>query len=379
MRIVVRMARTREELAAIVPQWEELARHALEPNPFNEPWMLLPALDSQEDRSAFRCALIWVEDAGAAKLGGLFPFTRVARYKGLPLSVLSSWRHTSWQIGTPLLRADCARECLHALLGWLGDEGDGTAGMELRYLACEGAFHDLLADELRTHKATVFATDTFTRALLRRGSDAETYLANALSSAARRRLRRNERRLSRRGRVQHVALRREHDAESWIADFLRLEAAGWKGTAGGALASREANRRFALAALGEAHRRGRLQMVGIDVDGRPIARRCSILAGAGSYAFRTAYDEAFSYYSPGFMAEVDNLREFHAVPGVQWMDSMAPPDGAVVNRLWAERRRIQHLVIGVEAWGELWVSLLPLMRWAKQRIRQAVGKETAPQ
>ena len=33
-------------LAALVPEWENLAANALEPNPAYEPWMLFPALEA---------------------------------------------------------------------------------------------------------------------------------------------------------------------------------------------------------------------------------------------------------------------------------------------------------------------------------------------
>ena len=81
------------------------------------------------------------------------------------------------------------------------------------------------------------------------------------------------------------------DASAEIERFLELEASGWKGREGGALAASDENLGFGRAVLQEASRRGRLHMVGIDCDGRPVARRCSLIAGDGSYAFKTAYDE----------------------------------------------------------------------------------------
>ena len=52
-------------------------------------------------------------------------------------------------------------------------------------------------------------------------------------------------------------------AEARAAEaFLQLEASGWKGRAGSALASSDANRRFAVEVMQEAHRRGRLLLAG---------------------------------------------------------------------------------------------------------------------
>src|SRR6185436_6509952 len=110
------------------------------------------------------------------------------------------------------------------------------------------------------------------------------------------------------------------DLQRWIDDFLRLEASGWKGKQGTAMSCSEANRRFLGDTFAEAYRRGRLELVGIDLDGKPLARSTGFLAGDGGYAFKPAYDEAFAKYSPGIISEVARIRNFHDLPGVRWMD-----------------------------------------------------------
>ena len=93
--------------------------------------------------------------------------------------------------------------------------------------------------------------------------------------------------------------------------------------------------------------------------------------GAGSYAFKTAYDEEFSRYSPGVIAEVDRIREFHGLPGAQWMDSYTAPDNDVLNAVWKGRRTIQRLAIGAGAAGRLAVAALPLLRRAKRLLSKS--------
>ena len=39
-----------------------------------------------------------------------------------------------------------------------------------------------------------------------------------------------------------------------------------------------------------------------------------------------------------------------------------------LKRLWKERRTMQTVLVGAGAWGEFWVSMLPLARWAKRRV-----------
>jgi hypothetical protein len=361
--VTVSVVRDRASLAGVVAAWEDLVRHAIEPNPLYEPWMLLPALEAQGSED-FICVLAW----SGGTLTGLFPLTRERRYKGMPVDILRSWWHKSWMLCPPLVRAGAAHTSVLALLDWLARDGCRASAVEFLYLPTDGAFHAVLAEVLYNSPAMVVETAAFARALLRRERCAEAYLESAMSNGGRKELRRRERRLQERGAVTAVSMQPGEDAGRWIADFLRLEASGWKGRQGSALASTETNRGFAEQTLTEAARRGRLQMVGIDFEGKPIARCCNLLAGKASYGYRVAYDEAFAYYSPGLMAEVEAIRDFHRLREVEWMDSMTDPDNALINRLWKHRRGFQNLLVGVGAWGEFWVSMSPLLRWAKRHM-----------
>ena len=357
----------RHSLGARAPALEELARHAIDPNPLYEPWMLLPALEAAQDDD-FVCVLT---EAGGS-ITGVFPFRRARRYKGLPITVLRSWRHASWMFCPPLLRPRTAAASVRALLDWLRSGEADASAVEFLYIPTDGAFHAVLADVLAGGSEMVMETEGFTRALLRREASGEAYIESAMSKGWRKELKRRERRLQEQGQVRAVSMAREEDPRPWIEEFLALEASGWKGRGGTALASVAANRAFAEHALTEAARRGRLNMVGINLNGRAIARCCNILAGEGSFGYRVAYDEEFAYYSPGLMAEVESIRDFHRLPDVQWMDSMTDPDNALINRLWKHRRRFQSLLVGTSVWGEMWVSTVPLMRWAKRRVETRV-------
>jgi hypothetical protein len=333
--------------------------------------MLLPALRALGADAGVECTLIWMQLApgDAPRLAGLFPFQRMRQIRGLPAQTLSSWCHDSFMLGTPLVRAETAPQCLVTLLDWLPADGGGASAAEFRNLPGDGAFYSALADALCDRDATVMAAPPFTRALLRKAENAECYLQNSLSRGHRKAIRRKERRLQERGEVAHVALGPGDDPKRWIGDFLRLEASGWKGRRGSALACTVQGTQFASESLMGAHARNRLQIVGIDVDGRPITRCCNLLAGAGAYAYRTAYDEAYAHYSPGIMAEIDTIRAFHDLSEVQWMDSITDPDNATINRLWSDRRTIHSLVVGTRAWGEMCVSLLPVLRWVKHSLQ----------
>jgi len=342
-------------LARLIPQWEDLAANSLEPNPFYEHWMLLPALECFAKRGEVGIFVLWRD----GRLAALFPFQRARRYKGLPAGALSAWRHRHCLLCTPLVRAEGAAETLAALLARLRAE---APLLELSYIQADGPFHDAL----RRAGARPYVDNKYERALLSKARDAESYIQDSLSRHLRQELRRRERRLAERGKVTHTVMRPGDDLGRWVDEFLRLEAAGWKGREGSALACSEANRRFAVEIFAAAFARGRLHMVGVDLDGRALARCLSILAGEGSYAFKTAYDEEFARYSPGVIVEVDRIREFHGLPGAQWMDSFTAPDNEVLNSVWKGRRTIQRLVIGTDARGRLAAASLPILQRMKR-------------
>ena len=254
------------------------------------------------------------------------------------------------------------------LLRWFRSGAAGASLMELRCMSADGPFHKMLVDLSNELGLLSWTTDIFTRGLWREGYGGNTDPESAVSGALRRRLRRKEKRLSERGPVKHLVLQPGDDVGRWIDEFLQLEASGWKGRRGSALASSESGRRYFANIATSAFRHGRLLMLGLDFDGRAIARRCAFVAGEGSFAFKTAYDEKFADFSPGAMLEMDSIRQLSALPGVRWMDSCAASDNVLVNRLSNDRKTIQSIAIGGGVLGELLVSGLPLLRWTNRRI-----------
>ena len=370
----VRVVRSLEEMEALVPGWEAVAASALEPNVFYEPWMLLPALRGL--RRALELELAVVERDGGG-LAGVFPLVREERYRGVPAVTLRPWTHDYVFLTTPLVHRAHAGECLHAVLDWLRDDS-GALLLELTGISGDGAFHHALIDVLNEREEAVYLAERASRGLLRRRDGADAYLGAALDGNARRKLRSKERALSAAGRVEYAELSSPADAPRWTSDFLSLEEAGWKGRAGTAIGGRPEDRAFFEATVAEAARRGRLLMLALRLDGRPIAMKTNFLAGEGSFAFKIAYDEAHGRASPGMLLELENIRRVHAIPGLCWMDSCAKPSSRLFRELWIDRRTIETLVIPAgDDRGQLFVSLFPLARWMTRRARASVRAAAA--
>jgi hypothetical protein len=368
--VVVRDVRT---LSGFVPAWEELAAAAIEPNVFYEHWMLLPALKAFGAKKDIRVVLVLIHDLKDAnappKLGGLFPLERIRNFRKLKVSALGLWQHVHCYVCTPLVRADAARECMVELFKWLRSGGAEAPLMELGCVSGDGPFHKMLVDLSNELGLLTWTTEIFTRGLWRGGDERHPDPESAVSGDLRRRLRSKEKRLRERGRVEHFVMQPGDDVARWIDEFLQIEASGWKGREGTAMACSESARRYFAEIATSAFRRDRLLMLGVNVDGRPVARRCAFLAGEGSFAFKTAYDEEFADFSPGAMLELDSIRQLQALAGVRWMDSCAAADNFLVNRLSNDRKTIQSLVVGSGALGELVISGLPLLRWTHRILK----------
>jgi hypothetical protein len=342
-------------LRALVPDWEALAADAAEPNPFYEHWMLLPALHAFAGDD-FRCIVVW--DSG--KLGAVFPMRLERRWRAMPLVGLRSWRHRNMVLCTPLVRAASAAKCIAALL-----QSGLASVVEFDLVSAGGFFFGALAEAASAGGCPWVVTDAYTRALLARDRDPRA----RFNSNMKNNLRRWEARLRAAGTLSPVRLAPGDDIAAWREEFLCLEASGWKGHAGSALASREQDRRFAVEVLDEAFRRGRLLITGLDLDGRALARHVAITAGEGAITFKIAYDETYAKCAPGIVAEVDNVRQFMETPGPRWIDSNTSRENTSYGRVWKDRRTVQCIAIGARGAGRGAVAALPLLRLAKDFVR----------
>ncbi|HKQ80572.1 MAG TPA: GNAT family N-acetyltransferase [Blastocatellia bacterium] len=360
-------------LQKFLPAWENLAASALEPNVFFEPWMMMPALHHFGAVKTLRIALIFTTDParpGTPLLCGFFPLECGRGYKGTPVKFIRIWRHKHCFLTTPLIRAGYERRTLEAFFDWLETDARSGGLIEFNMIPGEGPFHQALVDYLyRSGKPNRFF-DSYTRALFQPAADADAYLCAALSTKHRKMIRRLERGLAEIGHLEYDALSPTDAAAVWIEEFLRLEASGWKGRENSALASNESEHSYFKSIATEAFRRGRLVMLALRLDGRPVAYKCDFLAGRASFTFKIAFDENYARFSPGMLLEIENVRRLHAQSQTEWADSCTDPYNFMFNRLWLARRTIQSLVVSTgKAPGDLVVSASPLLSWINRKLK----------
>jgi CelD/BcsL family acetyltransferase involved in cellulose biosynthesis len=370
------VAHTPDALELHLEAWEDLVANVAEPNPFFEPHALLPSW-RQLPGTDLQVVLVWAPHPLPGKpaiLVGLFPIVREPRFKGLPLTAYATWTHLYAYLATPLVRADRASEAIEALFAWLRETD--AAVFEWRTLGSDGAFRHALIDALNRLGLESFRERSHTRALFRPAADAEAYLAHAIGGKKRKELRRQERRLAETGALTYDELAPDGDLEAWLDEFVALEARGWKGQGGTSLGDDPAGLAVFRAIARGAFARGQWMTLALRLDGRAIAMKCNVRCSAGAQqgavAFKIAYDEAFSRFSPGVLLELEHIRRLHEPGAPSWMDSGAAPNHPMIDHLWRDRRSIETIVVPTgRSLGGFAVAVLPLARGLSRTVRDA--------
>jgi CelD/BcsL family acetyltransferase involved in cellulose biosynthesis len=114
-------------------------------------------------------------------------------------------------------------------------------------------------------------------------------------------LRRRRRRLERLGNLSVDVHDGRERLDQLLAEGWRVEASGWKGRRGTAVASHADTRRFYRAVARWAAGCGWLRLAFLRLDGHPIAFDFCIEEGGVHYLLKTGYDEAWREYGPGML------------------------------------------------------------------------------
>lgn len=359
----------KEHLAA----WDNLARHAAEPNAFYESWALMPALKQFGAGEDLSFVLIYLPINAQRRqplLCGFFPLKRHRLHTLVPAGVFELWRHLYCFLCTPLVRQGHATPVLEALFDWLKSDSRGASLLRLELVSGDGAFARALTEVCHRNRRPAHLVEGYCRALIEPRQDAVSYIGEALAYRHYKDYRRKERLLGERGKFERRILAPGEDVGVWTEQFLQLEARGWKGREGTAMVCRPADAAYFRDMVRGAFAAGRLMMLGLFLDGQPLAMKCNLLSGAGGFAFKIAFDESHAGMSPGMLLELANIEYLHQNRCAKWMDSCAEAEHPMINRLWLERRIIHNEYVATgRAPGDMLVSLMPVGRWLKRLVR----------
>ncbi len=323
--------------------WRDLASRASEPNPFMEEWFLLPSLKQFDPSARVRLAAFYRD----GKVRGIFPLEYRHSYYGYLIPHVSTWLHANAFHGSPLVEDGYEQEFWSELLCALDNDPRGALFLHLPSLLeqcpTEIALGEVANCEQRL-SGTVMRTE---RAMLRSELAVEEYLNASLSNKRRKELRRQKRRLGELGELLFERKSGTTVKSDWISEFLELEASGWKGREGSALESQlDTRAMFRETMLGAANA-GKIELLTLRLDGKPIAMLVNFITPPGAFSFKTAYDEEYYRFSPGVLLQLENLALLER-DDIEWCDSCASEGHPMIDRIWRERRSViaHNIAIG---------------------------------
>jgi CelD/BcsL family acetyltransferase involved in cellulose biosynthesis len=319
------------------PAYDALLDGALHPNPFHGRFVV----EAHAAAGLLPERLRFVAARDGGRLEALLPFMPDGTFLGFRRAH-RAWTPLHFSVdGTPLLTAVGAVALADAM---------AAAGplWRLPLVAVDGPAGRALLAAFAERGFSTAVLSSFDRAVLEhRGGRYEAYARRHLSRNRRKALARQWRRLHEAGRVAVASFADGEGLRRAVDAFLALEARGWKGRRGTALASRAGSATLARALFISSEGPVRSRADVLTLDGRPIAASLALLCGGTAFLLKTAHDEALRELSPGVLLEDAILRAFLDEGFAEKLDSASLP-GGVLDGLYADRERIADLAVATD-------------------------------
>ena len=327
--------------------WDALAGRLSTPNPFFESWYLLPGLARFDPAGRVRIGTLGgAEGPGTGDLQALVPLRRAWRYGRHPLPHLAVWLHANAFLGAPLVRAGSESLFWEALLDWADRQAGAALFLHTAALPLGTRLAEALEAVCARQGRRAVLVHREERAMLASPLAPAAYLEQAVPGKKRKEFRRQHARLGELGALSMLHTSEDRGVAAWVEQFLALEARGWKGSAGSALACAAETAGLFREAMTEAAARGKLERLSLMLDGKPIAMLATLLAPPGAFSFKTAFDERYARFSPGVLLQLENLALLDRA-GIAWTDSCAAQGHPMIDALWRERRAIGRFSIAI--------------------------------
>ncbi len=331
----------------LVEELDHLCNRSIEPNVFFNPRFLAPAMPRLEDREV-RLAVIRDGDDHRSRLRLLMPFSVERPAVPLGVPIMRTWSSAFGPVGTPLVDRDDPLGVMEDFFAMLARPHLKLPRvLALPQVRLDGPFAALLRSFTATAGLPLAITDAVERPVLQSALDGPAYLRQALRAHHFREFRRLKRRLAEQGRLEYHIARQADEVRLGLEAFLTLEASGWKGREGTAMAIDRYRAAFAREAMHRLSEHDMCRVHTLTLDGRVIACVVVFIEAGIAYTWKTAYDESLSDYSPGTLLMLELTANHLDDPNIVFTDSCAVPDHPVMSRIWSERRPMGTFVVGL--------------------------------
>jgi len=349
--------------------WKDLEQCALEPAPAAAMQWLPPAmvhLDEAQKPAHFR-----VDDPRTGRPVLIAGLRKTRRFGLLGRLVTSRWSEFFFS-GLPLLRAGDEARGLDGLLETV--KKSGAAALELAAIPARGPFMTALEAHARENGLALIRLDAWERAALDATARPDDWWRNDIPKRRRKEYARLMRRLKEAGEVSFESLREGEDLAPWLDGFFSLEAEGWKGRAGTAIACDPAMRRFVISALRAHHAAGRLRFWRLRLDGEVIGTLFGYVIGGQLWLGKMAYAESLARFSPGVLLMIEATRAILADAAITRADSCADPNHPMIDHLWRGRLAMADVLIATPGTGRVRIRLLFALERGRRAARAAAKR-----
>jgi len=355
--------------------WASLYARAIEPNVFYSPEWALAVTKHVPGDDKINALLAW-DSPAKKKLIGFLPVTSTWRALKLPLPVLVTW-HGYAPLSVPLLDKDAAEEAAEGLLQAAREAG--AYALLVSVLSEEGPAADAFRKTLAKSGLAPRTLHREERALLDAKSCAEHSLQDALGSKKLKELRRQRNRLADDGEVRFSMSVSPQQTEAALDQFLKLEAAGWKGKRGTALGAKEGLNRFIRETARKLGPQGKFEVATLTRGADTIAAGIVLRHSERGYFFKTAYDERLSKCSPGVQLTLDLTRHLCADEMLSSVDSTAAADHPMINHVWKGRLALSETLMPLRTGpsASIFASVISGRRVLREAARRIVHRYRA--
>ncbi len=321
--------------------WRRLSLNAADGNVFNDPGFALPAAEALGVADSLQVMLAWRGEGDARELVGLMAFRRRHRW-GIWFPVVEVWTHPYAPACLPLVDTRCAEAATIALFDAVTRDPTLPGIVMLPLLSLDTAF----AAALLSVRKPLYVHAGHQRAVANSELGGDAYLATAISGKRRRRLGQQQRGLAREaGEIAFAVAREPGELGPALDTFLSLEASGWKGAMGTALASSEPSARMSREIVTGLGANGHTRILIMTAGDKPVAGVIGFVMRDTAWIWKIAYDEAHARASPGKHAFLETVRLLmDERPGL-FVDSCATPDHPLAGFALREHMAMGDVVV----------------------------------
>lgn len=334
-----------EQMDAEQGQWADLAARALEPNAFYEPGFALSA--ARHFPLKERPRFIVVQDQ-ADRMMGLFPIVTASPVMGDGLIRL--WLNKMSALATPLVDRDDPSTVIAAFLDFI-EARSIAAGVVFSRMTTDGRFHRALTAAVGAAGRGVKVLESYERAALLPGGDADELCARAGSKKKLAEVRRQTRRLREMGRLTFESHETADEVRLAAEEFMTLEAAGWK-AGRGAFLSQPSLATFLRSATRLLARDGRCKIQSLRLNGKPIAMAIVLESQGRSYCWKIAFDESLRSQAPGVQLLYELTKAHLGRAELEMADSCAIANHPLIDKLWPDRVGVCDLAVQLQSGRE---------------------------